>query len=145
MIEVIAVLILALFLYTGLSKLWGFAVFRAQLADSPWHLLAVLSPVVAWTLPLGELLLVCLLIWPSTRKAGFILSALLFGMFILYLALLLHSGKALPCSCGGIVSTMSWKTHVYFNLLFLLLSLTGIYLEQKKAMGLARNKQAAPS
>lgn len=141
-IEVIALLIILLFLYTGISKLWDFAVFRAQLRESPWTLLAGLSNVVAWTLPLGELLLVGLLIWPATRKTGFILSALLFGVFIVYLVILLSSGKRLPCSCGGIISTMSWETHVYFNTLFLLLSLTGVYLERKSGRKRAITERA---
>lgn len=142
-IEVIAFLIILLFLYTGISKLWDFPVFRAELQESPFVMLSLLSSVVSWILPIGELLLACLLLWPAARKAGFILSALLFAAFIVYVVVLLSSGKNLPCSCGGIVSTMSWETHVYFNILFLLLSLTGVYLEQKSGRKHAIKAQTA--
>jgi hypothetical protein len=130
--EVIALLIVVLFLYTGFSKLWNFPVFRLQLSQSPFHLLSSLSDLVAWTLPAGEIMLACLLLWPRVRKAGFILSAVLFGIFTSYLLVLLNSGSRLPCSCGGIVSFMGWEAHVYFNIGFLLLSIVGIYLERKK-------------
>lgn len=140
-IEIIAILIACLFLYTGISKLWSFAFFRAQLRDSPWNLLVQLSNYVAWTLPIVELLLVCLLIFPATRKAGLLLSALLFGVFIGYLTILLNSGVQLPCLCGGIVDSMSWKSHLYFDTFFLSLSILGLFLEKNLSQGF-NNKTA---
>lgn len=139
-VEGIAFLIAALFVYAALSKWWGFAVFRAQLGESPWLLLTELAGAVAWILPAAELLVAGLLVWPATRKTGFMLSALLFTGFIAYLSILLHSGKRLPCSCGGIIGAMSWQGHLYFNCFFLLLSFIGTWLSFKeKAKTKGRN------
>lgn len=128
--EVIAFLLVLLLLYAAFSKLWHFANFRLQLSESPWHLLAITSDFVAWALPLGEIALSILLLWAPLRRIGFVLSAVLFGIFIAYLAILLHSGQKLPCLCGGIISELSWQGHAYLNAGFLIVSLTGVYLER---------------
>jgi hypothetical protein len=39
--------------------------------------------------------------------------------------------KNLPCSCGGIISKLSWKQHILFNLFFIMLSITGIKVQRK--------------
>jgi hypothetical protein len=37
-----------------------------------------------------------------------------------------------PCSCGGVLKIMGWKTHFVFNLFFLLLTVTGIYITNRE-------------
>lgn len=130
-IEIIAWLIAALLLYASLSKLWTFPVFKLQLKQSPWSVLSSLSGVIAWALPLGEILLALLLLWPGFRRIAFSLSALLFALFTCYLVILLNVNVHLPCSCGGIISRMGWTGHVYLNISFLLLALIGFYLSRK--------------
>jgi len=132
LIEILSWPVALLLLYAALSKLWHFPVFRLQLGQSPWHLLSALSPVIAWGLPLAELSLVLMLLWPAARSAGFALSGILFAVFIVYLAILLSADVRLPCSCGGIISRLGWKGHIYLNIGFLVLSAAGFYLSQKQ-------------
>jgi uncharacterized membrane protein (DUF485 family) len=84
-------------------------------------------------LPPAELLLATLLTFEKTRYPGFILSAILMSLFTGYIALaVFHVFPKVPCSCGGILQHMDWTTHLYFNLFFLTLSLTTIYLIKRK-------------
>lgn len=128
LIEIIASLLIVLFLYTGLNKLIEHTTFRYQLSISPWSLLASWSGIVSWALPIGEVLLAVMLLITAFRKTAFIASAILFAGFLVYLGILLSSGTKLPCTCGGIISSMSWNAHVWFDAACLLLCMAGIWL-----------------
>ncbi len=130
--DIAAFPIAVLFLYTGLEKLYHLQNFRLQLHLSPWHFLSLFSTPVAWVLPLIELSVSVMLLWPTSRKIGLITSAVLFALFIFYIALLMSSGKKLPCSCGGIVSYLSWKSHLFLNVFFLLLTFLGLYTDRRQ-------------
>ncbi|MDX1365731.1 MAG: hypothetical protein R3243_16110, partial [Arenibacter latericius] len=47
-------------------------------------------------------------------------------LFVGYTVAVLFFAPTLPCSCGGIISLLSWEQHLVFNLVFLLLSIVGI-------------------
>src|SRR6185295_13150282 len=98
-IETAVFLYTILFLYTGISKLIDYRVFRKQIAESP-----LLSPValpVAWGLPWLEFAITALLIIPRWRLKGLYASLVLMIAFTCYVASLLLFDKDLPCSCGG--------------------------------------------
>jgi hypothetical protein len=46
---------------------------------------------------------------------------------------MLLSEKDLPCSCGGIISSLSWRQHIIFNGVFILLAITGIIFSKQTA------------
>src|SRR5690606_41617749 len=69
-----------------------------------------------------------LLFIPAFRKIGLYASFILIALFTGYLTYMIVFTPDLPCSCGGVLAALSWKQHIFFNLLFILLSLTGIYL-----------------
>lgn len=132
LIEIIASLLVILFLYTGLTKLFEHTTFRYQLSISPWPLLASLSAFVSWALPIVEVLLAAMLLITAFRMTAFIASAILFAGFLVYLGVLLSSDTSLPCTCGGIISSMSWHAHMWFDAACLLLCIAGIYLVRNK-------------
>lgn len=128
-IEAISVLYVILFLYTGISKIMDYSVFKEQLASSP-----ILSPVagaVAIGLPLTEFVVVVLLVVPRWRLKGLYASAALMLAFTLYILGILSFSEKLPCSCGGIIALMSWKQHLVFNSVFLGLAIWAIVLEKQ--------------
>lgn len=131
-IEICAALLILLFAYTGLSKLMEYEVFKIQLEASPWPLLARSASVVAWALPVTELLLMVLLLIPKTRLLGFWLSLGIMIFFTLYLSILLLSGVKLPCSCGGVIKYMPWKWHLLFNIAFVATAILGIIQTKRK-------------
>jgi uncharacterized membrane protein YphA (DoxX/SURF4 family) len=128
-VEIISMLFVILFLYTGVSKLMEYGVFKEQIADSP--ILQPIAPFIAWTLPLTEFLVCILLIIPRWRLKGLYASLILMIAFTLYIGAIMIFNKELLCSCGGIISELSWKGHLIFNSVFIGLAFAGVVLERQ--------------
>jgi hypothetical protein len=129
--ELVVGLLILLFIYTASSKLLDFASFRHVLSRSP--LIGNRAPVVAWTLPLIEILISLLLILPHTRLIGLWCSFGLMLAFTGYVSYMLAYTPHLPCSCGGVFKQMTWKQHLVFNITYFLITLFGIWLYQPSA------------
>ena len=132
-VELISALLLFLFIYTALSKLLDFDKFKYQISQSPF--ITNISWLVIWSIPLAELIISICLIFKRTRSAGLYLSFFLMLLFTGYIFIMLKYSSYLPCSCGGVLSIMSWKQHFIFNLAFTGLSLTGIIVQNSKIRG----------
>jgi hypothetical protein len=128
-VEIIALLFVILFLYTGIAKLMDFEVFQEQLMDSP--LLAFAAPIVAWGLPIMEFVVSIALFMPKYRLRGLYAAFILMILFIAYVGILLSISTELPCSCGGIMEALSWQAHLIVNIALTGLALTGIILAKK--------------
>jgi len=125
-IEIIVLLFATLFLYTGISKLMEYAVFKEQIALSP-----LLKPVSRWLaiiLPITEIIVSVILFIPITRLKGLYASLLLMVLFTGYIVYILIYNDHLPCTCGGVLESLSWKQHLLFNSICIVLALTGIVL-----------------
>jgi len=128
-VEIIALLFVILFLYTGISKLMDFDVFREQLDDSP--IVGFAAPLVAWGLPVTEFIVSLLLFIPRYRMWGLYAAFVLMILFTAYVGILLSINTELPCSCGGIMEALSWPAHLIVNIALIGLSLTGSILAKK--------------
>ncbi|KAA2240657.1 hypothetical protein F0L74_31415 [Chitinophaga agrisoli] len=128
MTEIIAGLFILLFLYTALSKLNEFALFKHFLWTSP--LIGRKANIVAWVVPAVEILVSLLLFLPATRRRGLYASFMLMLAFTIYLAYMIIFVPKLPCSCGGVISQLSWQQHLIFNIVFTILSVVGIRLSK---------------
>jgi putative oxidoreductase len=127
LIDAIAALLILLFVYTAISKWLDITTFMVQMRMQT--LPHGLQTFLIWTLPPIEIITSGFLFFKMTKLAGLYLSAFLMALFTGYVILvLLHVFSRMPCSCGGVLRSMNWEQHLYFNLLFLLLSITGIYL-----------------
>lgn len=131
-IEVITVLLIILWVYAAISKLLEYQVFVSQLHTHRY--LQSFAGFLAWALPATEFIVAALLFLPKTRLIGLYCTVGLLLSFTIYLVLMLLSGKDLPCSCSGIISTLSWQQHIVFNQVFLLLAITGLCTLQTKAV-----------
>jgi hypothetical protein len=129
-VEIIVSLLVFLFVYAALSKLLDFDKFNYQLGQSPF--ITNISRPAAWAIPIGEMVVSAALIIKRTRTAGLYLSLFLMLLFTGYIFLMLHYSPYLPCSCGGILSSFSWKQHFVFNLVFTGLSLVGVTITGMK-------------
>jgi uncharacterized membrane protein YphA (DoxX/SURF4 family) len=129
-IEIISSLLVLLFVYTGLSKLLDFQTFHLQLSKSPF--ITKFADAVAWTLPIGELVVALALVFKWTRLPGLYASLFLMTMFTAYIYAMLNYSYDLPCSCGGIISKMTWTQHLWFNAGYTALCVGGILLESSK-------------
>ncbi|WP_316805412.1 MauE/DoxX family redox-associated membrane protein [Pedobacter nototheniae] len=123
-------LLVLLWTYTLGSKLANFDTFRHEL--SMQHLPRPVLKPLSYALPVSELIVVILLIIPGTRKSGLICSITLFIIFTVYILLiLLNYFKSTPCSCGGVLKVMSWKTHFLFNLFFIVINAVNLSIFNK--------------
>lgn len=123
--EAVSVLLVSLFVYTGVVKLKGRENFLSQMHMNP--LLQGYQGFLSWAVPISELLVALLLLLPRTRRLGLLGSGILMGCFTIYVAWMMIALPHLPCSCGGIISSLSWKAHLWLNSILTVLSL-GIYI-----------------
>jgi uncharacterized membrane protein YphA (DoxX/SURF4 family) len=128
---VICYLYILLFTYAGVSKLLDFVNFRVQLGQSP--LLSAFAGTVAWSVPVTELLIVIMLVFPRFRLTALFACFNMMLMFTAYIFIILNFSSFIPCSCGGILEKLGWKEHLLFNAVFILLALLGIMIQSKSA------------
>ena len=129
-VEIISSLLILLFMYAAVSKLLDYQTFRVQLSKSPF--ITQFASVLAWALPVGEILVALALTWKRTRLPGLYASLFLMTMFTAYIWTMLQYSYYLPCSCGGVLSKMGWTAHLWFNIGFVALSIIGIFIQDKQ-------------
>jgi hypothetical protein len=132
-------LLILLYVYAACSKLADPEEFRGQLYNQPFpHGLAGL---LLYALPLGELLVVALLLLPGMQRRGLQLSLGLLALFTGYIVLIkLGAFARIPCSCGGILSHMGWTTHFFFNLFFILINVLALKNQTGEAENLEQSR-----
>ncbi|QHS55900.1 hypothetical protein GWR56_10285 [Mucilaginibacter sp. 14171R-50] len=128
-----------LFVYTSASKFLDHDKFVFQMQLAPVPLMKILAPLFGWLVPSVEMIIaigfaVGFFI-PSIKIKSLYASVILLGAFEFYIVLMLLSGSRLPCTCGGIISNMGWKQHLFFNAFFILTSFLSIkYLQKHKVL-----------
>lgn len=128
-LETIIALLIILFIYTGLNKMLDYSNFKFQLGRSPF--IQHISGLIAMTLPAGELLIAGLLVFKRTRMIGLYASFSLMTLFTGYIWIMLHYAYDLPCSCGGVLASLSWENHLIFNSIYTIIALLGIIIQSK--------------
>jgi hypothetical protein len=127
-VDLIAILFILLFAYTASDKLIHVHIFQDALKKSP--LIGKFATLVSYTIPVIEIAVIALLLFYN--RIGLYASLILISLFTLYLGYMIIFAPHLPCTCGGIISKLTWKQHLVLNSFFILLALTGIYLQRKK-------------
>jgi hypothetical protein len=113
LLECVVLLLIGLWTYTAFSKLFAYPSTVLQLQHMPF--IAPAAGFAGWLIPGTELIIAVLLVANNYRMAGLWASLVLISVFTFYLAFAMGSGEKLPCSCGGIISTLSWTGHLVFN------------------------------
>jgi hypothetical protein len=130
LLDIICALLIFLFIYTGISKLLDYHTFRRQLGQSPF--ITFYAPLIAWALPLGEIIIAGMLSFNRTRLMGLYFSFFLLCLFTFYLTAMLQLSYYIPCSCGGVLQALSWQAHIILNIVFILLATAGTILQPKQ-------------
>jgi len=112
--------LILLFAYTGSSKLLGHQLFLSHLMQI--QLLKTIAEPVSYLLPAVEILTAIFLAIDKMEILGLWLAAFLMTTFTIYVGAMLILKSSLPCTCGGVISSMTWKQHLLFNIFFMLLS-----------------------
>lgn len=133
-VNLIAVVLMVLWLYTVAAKLYDFNAYQHSMMVQVFS--KTVAKVLLYTLPAIEWLAFCLLLFPQYRKAGLYLSAFLLLAFTLYVALAVFGFyPKKPCSCGGLFRKLSWKGHLILNIALSTLSITGLLMRSKAQKG----------
>lgn len=119
-----------LFGYAAITKFADYENFRFGLSESPF--INPFASVLAWMVPVTELVIVAFLLLSYTRLAGLYAASVLMFLFTFYIAVMLLFAVDIPCSCGGVLESMSWPVHLVFNAVFTLLSVAGVIIERKR-------------
>lgn len=129
-VDIVTSLFILLFVYAAVSKLVEFEKFTIQLGKSP--LLAPFANWVSWGIPFFEIGIALLLTIDRFQLAALYASFSLMVVFSAYIITILNFSEYVPCSCGGILENMNWYQHLFFNISYVLLAVTGILLYKKK-------------
>ena len=128
--HILVFLLVFLFAYTTVAKLFDLRSYVSDLRSQPFPnwIRYMLIPAI----PIAELSCVALLSFSHTRKKGLGLAFVLILGFTIYTVLVLSGVFArMPCPCGGIIKYLSWKGHLVFNGIFLLIAFMGLWLDRR--------------
>ena len=146
-VAVISLLFIVLFAYAGLTKLLEGHLFYDNIRNSPVLGGKAMASFASWAVPLSELAVSLLLIWKKTRLMGLYGVGILMLLFTGYTLAIVFFAPYLPCSCGGVISLLSWEQHLILNLFLLLLALHGIissHMDRQKRQRLKTAKAYGP-
>lgn len=125
LIIAITIVLLAMWIPIVIDKWMHFELFKSGIMNQPMP--GQLSRFLVYLLPVFESLTVLMLIIGRTRTLGLWFSLVLMFLFTGYVGLaLIGVWEKLPCSCGSVIKSLSWKQHFIFNLSFLILSAYGL-------------------
>jgi len=128
--EVIISAFILLFMYTATSKIYTFKSFDKVLSEVP--LFGSFHLFIAVLIPASEIIIGVLLILSKTKKIGLYATLILMIVFTIYLTYMVLASSRLPCSCGGFVSHLSWKNHIWLNTGLICLASLGILTNLNK-------------
>lgn len=127
-VEFISLLFIILFTYAAVSKIHAFEIFRIQLGQSPF--IGTYANILVWGVPAIELIISLMLFFPRLKLAGLWISFILMVVFTTYIISVLNFSDSIPCSCGGIINSLSWTEHLIFNIGFTALAAIGVSLDK---------------
>jgi hypothetical protein len=142
--DTVSALLIFLFVYASVSKLIDHEDFTIEVGKSP--LLTHFTRWVVWGIPTGELAISALLVYLPTRLTGLYFSFGILVLFTAYLLAILRFSFFIPCTCGGVLQSLNWNTHILFNCVFILLSAISILFFPAENIHLSycNRKQAPP-
>jgi len=137
-VDVITVLLIILWCYAAVSKFADYQTFKLQLGKSP--LLTRFASTIAIGVPIVELLIAIALTITRYRTLGLYSSLFLLTLFIAYIVAILNFSYYIPCSCGGLLSALSWKEHIVFNASFSGATIFAIILNSRHQDSISANR-----
>ena len=126
--DIISGLLAFLLMYAAVSKLIGYTTFRIQLSQSPF--ITRFAKAIAPVVPCIEIGIAVMAAIPRIRLFALYATLFLFSLFTAYIYAMLHYSYYIPCSCGGVLATLSWSQHLLLNVAFIVVTLAGIVLTE---------------
>ncbi|OJW58279.1 MAG: hypothetical protein BGO55_23560 [Sphingobacteriales bacterium 50-39] len=123
--NIISILFIILFTYTASSKLSNFKSYSHSMYNQPID--KTFIPYLIYGIPFFEIISVFFLLSTTKRIMGFYLSEILMLAFTGYIVLGLNKYFGhIPCTCGGVIQSLSWTQHLYLNIFFDFIGIIGI-------------------
>jgi hypothetical protein len=122
--DIVSGLLAFLLMYAAVSKLIGYTTFSIQLSQSPF--ITGFAKVIALVVPGIEICIAVMVALRGVRLLALYAALFLLSLFTAYIAAMLHYSYYIPCSCGGVLASLSWKKHLIFNTVFIIITLAGI-------------------
>lgn len=111
-VRTLTLILLCLWIPISVDKLLNFEMFRAGILRQPFA--DSLGYALIYTLPVLEVLTIVVLLLPKLKFYGFLLSTVLMTAFTAYIAMaLVGAWEKLPCGCGSVISSLTWKQHFF--------------------------------
>lgn len=136
-VEIKCCLLSCLFIYASISKISDYKEFIIQLKKSPF--ISGFASYITWFLPVVEILIALLLNLNKYRLTGLYFSLFLLSLFTSYLIAMLSFSYYIPCSCGGLISKLSWNEHIVFNIFFMIINIVAILLLSDQSINTIQN------
>jgi hypothetical protein len=146
----VCLMLFLLFVYTATSKFLDFDKFVFQMRLAPVYFMSTAAPFIGWIIPTIEIVIAITLaaglLYPRLLQIALYGSVTLLAIFEFYIAAMLLSGSHLPCTCGGIISSIGWTEHLFFNAFFIIIGAVSINILRKhdddflKSKGVERRK-----
>lgn len=124
--ELISFLLITLWIYAAVGKLLQFENFRIRLSQFPF--ISEYADLLAWLVPGVEIMIALLLFFPRLKDEALLASTALLLVFTAYIIAVINFSDSIPCSCNGVLASLSWKEHILFNVCFLVLALAGLLM-----------------
>lgn len=128
--DIIVFFFIFLFLHAGVSKLYDIRILQHELAS--FSLPLSVAGVIAWCLPIAEILLPIALFAPKIRLKAVYVTAGVMTLLTFYVVTILFINDQLTCSCGEIIEDLTPKQQLAFNSACVILSLIGISTLRKQ-------------
>ena len=129
-ITLITLLLIILWAYTAIVKLANLKKFRYAMRTQVFP--TWIGEIFVYLIPIVEIVLIALLLNPSTRLLGMYSSMFTLILFTLYVSgAVLRIYERFPCACGGIFSKPGWNNHLKINIMLSLIALAGAVLMEQ--------------
>ncbi len=109
-----------IYMYTGWAKFMNMAAFIKGNSKIPY--LGQYAKLIGYGIPTLEIMLAILLVIPVywIKRAALWASTVLMILFTVYLSLMVKFVEHKLCHCGGVIESMGWKTHIAFNIIWVI-------------------------
>lgn len=129
-VKLLSMLFIFLFIYAASNQLLEIHIFHARLRQSPF--IGSYAGWLVWMIPLLEILISVLFCFEKWKSPALRLSFLLMIIFSFYIIAVLSFSDTIPCSCSGVIASVTWKQHLIFNIGITFLASLGLVLSPRK-------------
>lgn len=137
-IEIILVLLIAIFLFSGISKIIHIKDLSIVLDKFP--VLGNRPDASAWLLLIIELSIALMLMFPASALMGIRLAIVYLIIASSYIGSVLLFADRSMCTCAAFFKMLSWPQHIMINLVLIVIG-AGVLIARDREKRIERNQQ----